>query len=180
MGNGQSENQNSQDEITTNESNNETEIKQNENTTDEKEAQTTKDAEKQLLDIAFVLDCTGSMNSYIQSCKDNINKVAQTINKETDNKYDTQFGLILYRDIPPEDTSFITKRIDFTPIPLQIQIKLNKMQAEGGGDHPEALTSALYDCYKNLKWRQNAIKVIIVITDAPPHGIETQINDGFP
>eukprot|EP01083_Nonionella_stella_P156357 506253_1 len=135
---------------------------------------------KPLLDIVFVLDCTGSMSSYIQACKDNINQISSTIHKETNNEYLIQFGLVLYRDIPPQDLTFITKRIDFTPIPLQIQLKLNSVRATGGGDTPEALTSALYDCYKNLKWREHSIKVIVVITDAPPHGLETQVQDGFP
>eukprot|EP01084_Bolivina_argentea_P130507 230375_1 len=135
---------------------------------------------KPFVDIAFVLDCTGSMSSYIQSCKDNINQISSTINKETNNEYNINFGLILYRDIPPQDKTFITKRIPFTPIPLKIQLELSKTRASGGGDSPEALTSALYDCYKNLKWRENSIKVIVVITDAPPHGLEQHIQDGFP
>eukprot|EP01083_Nonionella_stella_P014026 39440_1 len=108
------------------------------------------------------------MNSYIQSCKDNIISISTRLSKEVEN-CDVQFALVSYRDIPPQDSTFITKRIDFTPIPLQIQLKLNSVRASGGGDTPEALTSALYDCYKNLKWREHSIRVIVVITDAPPH-----------
>eukprot|EP01084_Bolivina_argentea_P177047 306243_1 len=131
------------------------------------------------LDVAFVLDCTGSMNQYIESCKNNIIQISNRIHNECEN-CNVQFGLILYRDIPPQDTTFITKILNFTPIPLQIRLELSKMNASGGGDTPEALTSALYDCYKNLNWRGKSIKIIIVITDAPPHGLETDINDGFP
>eukprot|EP01084_Bolivina_argentea_P130505 230372_1 len=180
MGNSPSENKNSTDaETATNEFNNETEIKQNENTTDEKEEKTTNDAEKQLLDIAFVLDCTGSMNSYIQSCKDNIISISTRLSKEVEN-CDVQFALVSYRDIPPQDTSFITKKLDFTPISFKIQIELEGISASGGGDVPEALTSALYDCYNGLTWRNKSIKIIIVITDAPPHGLEKNVTDGFP
>eukprot|EP01084_Bolivina_argentea_P130504 230371_1 len=131
------------------------------------------------LDVAFVLDCTGSMNSYIQSCKDNIISISTKISQEVEN-CDVQFALVSYRDIPPQDRTFVTKKLDFTPIPFKIQIELEQTSATGGGDQPEALTSALYDCHKNLSWRDKAIKIIIVITDAPPHGLETHVQDGFP
>jgi hypothetical protein len=42
--------------------------------------------------------------------------------------------------------------------------------AHGGGDGPEAITAAL-DKALNLKWRGDAAKIAVVITDAPPHGI---------
>merc|ERR1719474_1337329 len=74
----------------------------------------------------------------------------------------------------------ITKSVDFTPYPFQIKLELDPIQASGGGDGPECLTRALYDCSTNLKWRDDAIKIIIVITDAPPHGLEKRGNDGFP
>eukprot|EP01084_Bolivina_argentea_P130506 230373_1 len=131
------------------------------------------------LDVAFVLDCTGSMNSYIQSCKDNIISISTRLSKEVEN-CDVQFALVSYRDIPPQDTSFITKKLDFTPISFKIQIELEGISASGGGDVPEALTSALYDCYNGLTWRNKSIKIIIVITDAPPHGLEKNVTDGFP
>merc|ERR1719461_1682344 len=132
-----------------------------------------------LLDVAFVLDCTGSMASYIQSCKDNILSISNKISNEVEN-CNVQFGLVMYRDIPPQDSTFVTKKVDFTPIPFKIQIELENVSASGGGDCPECLTSALYDCQNNLSWREQSIKVIIVITDAPPHGLETNVNDGFP
>ena len=74
----------------------------------------------------------------------------------------------------------MTKSLDFTPLPCRIQMELEPIRASGGGDHPECLTSALFDCAFNLTWRSKAIKVMIVITDAPPHGIETSVADGFP
>ena len=137
---------------------------------DEEEKKEDENIAPSFLDVAFVLDCTGSMSSYIQSCKDNILSISNKISEEVKN-CNVQFALVMYRDIPPQDSSFITKKIDFTPIPFKIQIELEKISASGGGDHPECLTSALYDCQNNLSWRQEAIKVIIVITDAPPHGL---------
>ena len=50
---------------------------------------------------------------------------------------------------------------------------------KGGGDGPEAVTQALYEAVK-LKYRDNAIKICVIIADAPPHGLNQGGNDGFP
>eukprot|EP01084_Bolivina_argentea_P177048 306244_1 len=118
------------------------------------------------------------MSSYIQSCKDNIISISSRLSKEVQD-CDVQFALVLYRDIPPQDETFITKLLNFTTLPIKIQLELEEISARGGGDGPESLTSALYTCHKNLNWRNNSIKIIIIITDAPPHGIETICPDGF-
>eukprot|EP01084_Bolivina_argentea_P278782 476425_1 len=94
------------------------------------------------LDIAFVLDCTGSMNPYINSAQDNIISIANQISEEEG--CNTQFALVAFRDIPPQEHTFITNIAPFTSVPLLIQMKLNKLEARGGGDAPEALTTALY------------------------------------
>ena len=140
------------------------------------------------VDIAFVLDCTGSMNPYIKSARDNIVAISNKIDSECKD-CDVSFGLVLYRDIPkvydatnPENNAngFITEIFNFTSIPFQIELKLHGVDALGGGDQPEALTSALYSCVNQLKWDKNSIKIIIIITDAPPHGLETNVDDDYP
>lgn len=44
------------------------------------------------------------------------------------------------------------------------------MYASGGGDGPEAVTAALAEVLK-MDWRVNASKMVVLIADAPPHGI---------
>ena len=46
-----------------------------------------------------------------------------------------------------------------------------------GGDRPEAVADALHDVLK-LSWRDDATKICVFITDAPPHGLVQR--DGFP
>merc|ERR1711966_257133 len=53
------------------------------------------------------------------------------------------------------------------------------MSASGGGDGPEAVTSALHDALHNVSWRPNSTKIAVLIADAPPHGLEPS-GDGFP
>lgn len=55
---------------------------------------------------------------------------------------------------------------------------LSKLVASGGGDGPEAQTAALNNAL-NMKWRKDAAKIVVLITDAPPHGIG-ESNDLIP
>ena len=43
----------------------------------------------------------------------------------------------------------------------------------GGGDFPEAVCCGLENACEKLEWREDAIKVVILISDAPPHGLGT-------
>lgn len=58
-----------------------------------------------------------------------------------------------------------------------MQKNLASLTAEGGGDGPEAQTAALAAAL-GLDWKENAVKMVVLITDAPPHGIG-ESNDGF-
>lgn len=58
-----------------------------------------------------------------------------------------------------------------------MQANLNSLIASGGGDGPEAQTAALADAL-NMEWIDNAVKMVVLITDSPPHGIG-ELRDGF-
>jgi len=45
-----------------------------------------------------------------------------------------------------------------------------KLEAKGGGEGPEAQTVALDEAL-SPDWREDAIKIAVLITDSPPHGI---------
>ena len=122
------------------------------------------------LDLAFAMDCTSSMGSYIAAAKQNIENIVQTIS--TSGIGEVRFGLVEYRDHPPQDSSFVTRKHDFTVSVTTMKSWLNQCSAQGGGDTPEAVADALYDCL-HLSWRPDATKVCVLISDAPPHGLET-------
>jgi hypothetical protein len=52
-----------------------------------------------------------------------------------------------------------------------VKENIAKMDASGGQDLPEAICCALHECLSSLKWRDEAVKIAILITDSPPHGI---------
>jgi len=58
-----------------------------------------------------------------------------------------------------------------------MQKNLAGLVASGGGDGPEAQTAALAAAL-NMDWAENAVKMAILITDPPPHGVG-EAGDGF-
>ncbi len=50
---------------------------------------------------------------------------------------DVRFGLVQYRDHPPQDQSFVTEVHDFTFSHKRMQSYVNTMAAGGGGDAAE-------------------------------------------
>ena len=54
---------------------------------------------------------------------------------------------------------------------------LKSLRASGGGDGPEAQTAALAEAL-NMEWKEHAAKMVVLITDSPPHGIGEEY-DGF-
>jgi hypothetical protein len=132
--------------------------------------------ETKCLDLAFAMDCTGSMQSYINEARNNICKIVEEI--VASENIDVRLALVEYRDHPPEDTSFVTRCHDFTKSSKTMKGWLSTCSATGGGDTPEAVADALHDLLK-LSWREDSTKICVCISDAPPHGLGCT-SDGFP
>ncbi|KAJ3051179.1 hypothetical protein HK097_007845 [Rhizophlyctis rosea] len=128
------------------------------------------------LDLCFALDCTGSMGSYIHTATESIKDIAYKLIQSE--KAKINFALIAYRDHPPQDLTYVTNVHPFTSNIHTMKQYLSQQSAQGGGDGPEAVTAALYEAL-HLPWRPNATKVLVIIADAPPHGLG-ESGDGFP
>lgn len=68
------------------------------------------------------------------------------------------------------DHTYITKNFGFTSDIKKVKDSLKSLYASGGGDGPEAVTAALGEALE-MDWRADASKMIVLIADAPPHGI---------
>lgn len=130
------------------------------------------------VDLCFVMDATGSMASYIQAARQELQAFAHTLANHRLHPQMT-YALILYRDHPPEDATFVTRNWPLTERLAEIQEALNSARADGGGDGPEAVIDGLYDAIFKLEWRQSAHKVVVLAGDAPPHGVNAP-GDHFP
>jgi len=123
-------------------------------------------------DLVFVQDCTGSQGTYISSATRNIEAICAHIFKSgrLQSPEDLRVGLVAFRDHPPQDHTYITKNFGFSSDISQVQRHLSTLYASGGGDGPEAVTAALAEAL-NMEWRPYASKMVVLIADAPPHGI---------
>jgi uncharacterized protein YegL len=116
------------------------------------------------VDIAFVLDTTGSMSEEIAAVKSTIQKVAKSLGT---NEIKVRIGLVEYKDKGDE---FVTKVYPMSSDIGTFQTKIAGLYASGGGDMPEHMTAGLHAALTELQWSQDAVaRMTFVIGDAPPH-----------
>lgn len=122
---------------------------------------------KRRADVMFVLDCTGSMEGEIQAIKDSITDFADTI---TSQGVRVRVGLIEFRDrlIGEEPRVLQFRGQVFTDDPVVFRSQVSVLKADGGGDAPESSLDALMLALSQ-PFSEDADKVIVLITDAPPH-----------
>lgn len=124
------------------------------------------------LDLVFVVDNTGSMGPYIAQVKSKILEIIRTIKKE-ELCHRLRVGLVAYRDHPPEGTTWVTQKFELTSDTHRIEENVKQMSADGGGDGPEAVSTAM-NVANRMEFLRDAAKVIVLVADAPPHGVEQQ------
>jgi len=124
-------------------------------------------AAKPAVEVAFVLDTTGSMGGLLEGAKRKIWSIATTI-VDTNPDADIRMGLVAYRDIGDD---YVTKTFDLTTDIQDIYANLLEMKARGGGDWPESVNEALDVAVNKLKWTQGAEtrRIVFLVGDAPPH-----------
>lgn len=118
------------------------------------------------LDIVICFDSTGSMSGEIDEVKKNITKIGTTLFKLVPK---ARISLVTYRDQDDKDSSYVTRIIPLTSNLQDMQTFLSKVEAGGGGDHPEAVDEGLSWSIKQNQFRPSARKVILIFGDAPPH-----------
>ena len=117
------------------------------------------------IDINFCIDCTGSMNAYIFSVKNNLKKIHDDI-KNNFPFCNINFGFCGFRDVNEVRKYEI---FDFTNNIDEIAGFIMTVRGYGGNDLPEDLTGGLEKSL-SLNWGKNHAKLIVIITDAPCHG----------
>ncbi len=117
------------------------------------------------LDIAFVVDATGSMADELAYLKAEVRNVIQRVQEEN-NALDIQLGAHFYRD---HTDAYLTKARQLTKNIASIESFIKKQHAGGGGDYPEAVAEALAEAV-NQPWRSSArARILFLVLDAPPH-----------
>jgi hypothetical protein len=117
------------------------------------------------LDLAFVVDTTGSMSDELEYLKTEMQGIVQSV---SDLFPDTQqrYALILYRDAGDD---YVVRPFDFTASLDEFLSNLGAQSANGGADWPEAVHLAL-EAADKLTWQtSDTARVLFWIADAPPH-----------
>ncbi len=115
------------------------------------------------LDVALVIDATNSMQHVIDDIKARASALVGRIQSLVPV---ARVGAVAFRDRGDE---FLVKTRDLTFHSSKIQDWLNKLEAAGGGDYPEAVREGLEEAIDGLTWRTRSKRVIIVIGSSPPH-----------
>lgn len=122
------------------------------------------------LDLAFVIDTTGSMGDDIDEVKENMKEYLDDLAEN--GLVDYRIAIVDYRDFAarsgcdPEDYPYQVQ-LDFTNDYDDIVNAINGLSLGNGGDWEETLCSALIDGLDELSWRNTAGKAAIVMGDAP-------------
>lgn len=111
------------------------------------------------VDFVFVIDETGSMQSYIDAVR---KKVRDLTNFLKTRGIDYTLGLILFSDE-------IDKIYQPTPDVNDFLGWIGRVKAAGGGDVKENALEALKTAANQINYRPSANKVVVLVTDAPYH-----------
>ncbi len=118
-----------------------------------------------VVDIAFVVDVTGSMGDELRYLQAELLDITDKIFNS--NIQNLRISLLFYRD---RGDDFVTKQWDFSSDYNRVSENLNTMKASGGGDFPESVNLALKKTVNTMSWSESdAVKLAFLIADAPPH-----------
>ena len=117
-------------------------------------------------DILFIVDATGSMLDEIAFLKADLMNILNKVKSEHSST-DLRTGALFYRDKGDE---YVTKVSQFSGNVNETVSFIGKQGANGGGDYPEAVHTALEHSIQKLSWRNEArTKLAFMLLDAPAH-----------
>jgi hypothetical protein len=115
------------------------------------------------LDIVIVFDSTGSMSGEIDQVKRQIERIGNALFRLVPK---TRIGLTTYRD---EGDDYVARGLPLTNNISQIQKFLYDVDADAGGDLPEAVDAGMEWTMTHNAFKPQARKVMLIFGDAPPH-----------
>ncbi|WP_010520583.1 vWA domain-containing protein [Aquimarina agarivorans] len=119
-----------------------------------------------IIDIYFAIDATGSMGDEIDYLKAEVSNVIERV-KQRNSSLQMRFGSVFYRD---EGDQYVTRDLSFTSNEADLVSFIKDQSANGGGNYPEAVHSALDVAIAQNTWNDKAsTKLLFLLLDAPPH-----------
>jgi len=116
------------------------------------------------VDVAFILDTTGSMGEEIDAVRTTIAKVGHELGRQN---FAVRLGLVEYKD---RGDTYVTKVHQFSSSSDAFLADVARVTAGGGGDLPESVNEGLHVGLTQLQWGQDSVAhFAFLIGDAPPH-----------
>lgn len=128
------------------------------------------------LEVAFVIDTTGSMGDEINVVKSKIISMIDEILQGTPRPI-VKFAVVDFKD---RGDAYITKIYDFKSDVNLIKQDINSLTANGGGDFPESVIEALHKAMFNLSWSKKNDKIgklCFLIGDAEPQNYRDDFSE---
>lgn len=126
------------------------------------------------IDIAFMVDATGSMGDELEYLKVELIDVIHQV-EQNNQGVEVNLGAVFYRD---EGDEYVTRKSDLTSDYSATVNFISKQKADGGGDYPEAVDSGLRKSINDLQWSENSYsRILFMVLDAPPHYDSQVIDD---
>ncbi len=126
------------------------------------------------IDIAFIVDATGSMSDEIAFLKADLTHIINSVGTDH-SEAGIRTAAVFYRD---EGDKYVTRANNFSTDLSVTTDFISKQSADGGGDYPEAVHKALEAGLQKLSWRdESSIRLAFMLLDAPPHHEDKIIAD---
>ena len=125
------------------------------------------------LDLAFIMDITGSMKAYLQMAKDKIIGMIDGI-KNRCCSVDVNLGFVGYRDYLDTNHEYLTVKLNKNS--KEVRDYISKVEVGGGNDcedMPGGLNIAL-----NFEWSGKS-RFAVLVADVPCHGKKYHGLEGF-
>ncbi len=139
-------------------------------------------------DVLLLFDTTGSMSDALSSAVERVHEITSRLEESIGN---VGFAVAEVRDYDLTGTSSDLAMGDEGDVPFsvaqpvttdigKVSDALESLEADGGGDGPEAYGRALRDAVDSgdVGWREGSRKTAVVIADDVPH--DDYLNEGIP
>ncbi|MFD0797421.1 VWA domain-containing protein [Maribacter chungangensis] len=124
------------------------------------------DAAGTKVELAFIVDATGSMSDELEFLKKDLLSVIEKVEQESPS-LDIMTASVFYRD---EGDDYVVKHSGFASSTKTTLDFIRAQSADGGGDFPEAVHTALNTALSELQWSGRArTRIAFLLLDAPPH-----------
>lgn len=127
---------------------------------------------EQKLDLMIMCDTTGSMGDELEYLKVELEDIVKSIKTQNAN-IPTRVSVNFYRDTEDE---YEVRQFPFSENIDEVVEAIRAQSANGGGDFPEAVHTALDSAVNNHDWDEGSVKIMFLVLDAPPHD-DAQIVD---